>query len=201
MIRCPWEEINETPLVELPDYEWITQLFIQKEIPLQYLQKPSEVEEKQVKAVCEYLLGSRNFMLLVSQDTSHTMSIYFWLCGVWAATTQKSFEIVVPTNLDPFDNEYQAQLKKMKSCELLILPYTDPTDYSLRRTKNALGGVLSERKARHKPTIMDVFSRKNPDSNDLKELVDSLIPVFGEQCGPILLDEGGTSKIIKIRSK
>jgi hypothetical protein len=88
----------------------------------------------------------------------------------------------------------------MRSTGLLILPYSDPTDYNLRKTKNALGGVLSDRKAKRKPTITDVFSRQEPRDTDLPNLINSLSSVYGEQCVPMYLDEKSNSKILRVRS-
>jgi hypothetical protein len=164
------------------------------------LKKPEKKQEKQVRTLCEYLLGSRNFILLVTKDTSHTLALYFWIAGVWSITTQKGFVIKKPIDLDPFKEDYQEQIQRMRTTGLLILPYSDPTDYNLRKTKNALGGVLSDRKAKRKPTITDVFSRQEPRDTDLPNLINSLSSVYGEQCVPMYLDEKSNSKILRVRS-
>jgi hypothetical protein len=145
-------------------------------------------------------LGSRNFILLITKDTSHTLALYFWIAGVWSITTQKGFVIKKPIDLDPFKEDYQEQIQRMRTTGLLILPYSDPTDYNLRKTKNALGGVLSDRKAKRKPTITDVFSRQEPRDTDLPNLINSLSSVYGEQCVPMYLDEKSNSKILRVRS-
>lgn len=196
ILKCPWDEINGEPRIEKEENSWVIKYLSDKDVPLSYTNKPEK--EEQIVKIARYLFGSRNFILLVSNDSAYIKSIYYWLAAIWVMETETGFEICDPAKINSFDNDYKEVLSRLEHASLLMIPYTDPSDYSLRRIKNALGGILAKRKAANRPTITDVFSKKEINNKEIANLVGSLSPVFGEQCVPMFLTENTNSKIIKV---
>lgn len=194
MIKCPWDVIDDKRVVEHDDHKWVPKYLLDKGVPLEYLKAPSKPEtDQQVRAIVEYLCGSRNFILLMSQDSSYIKSLYFYIAATWVTTKETGFEIVDITAINNFDRE---NLIVLEQTGLLILPYVDPTDYNLRRTKNIVGNTLSKRKSLFKPTLLDTFVKAKDSSLDA---VETIAPIYGDQSVPMFLKKSTNSKIIKVK--
>jgi hypothetical protein len=199
MIKCPWDlDQDGQMLVEHPDHRWVIEYSINKNIPVEYFKPPIEQKEQQLRAIMEYLLGPRNFILLVSKNSGYVWELYYYLALTWAMTTNKGFYILDIKELDLNSNEYKELLQKIETINLLIIPYTDPQGYDLRRKRNILGNILAKRKARKMPFITDIFVKKLPSYSEIPSSVTPLANVFGENSIPLFLDQNSNSKIIKI---
>jgi len=197
MIKLPWENRE---LLESEDHNWIVQYLLNRDVPLSYLEKPSEKQEKQVESLCQYLLGTRHFVLLVCNNSAYVKELYYRVAATWLLTTESGFEISGPLDLDPYGQEFWTHVKRLKETSLLMVPYTDPSDYTLRKTKTAMGSIMSARKAARRPTITDLFIKGEATNQKLKESINNLSAVFGEQCLPMFLEQNSNAKIVKIRS-
>jgi len=80
MIKLPWENRE---LLESEDYNWIVQYLLNRDVPLSYLEKPSEKQEKQVESICQYLLGTRHFVLLVCNNSAYVKELYYRVAATW----------------------------------------------------------------------------------------------------------------------
>ncbi|MFW6145517.1 MAG: hypothetical protein ACOC4Y_01830 [bacterium] len=189
MIKLPWKNRE---LLESEDYNWIVQYLLNKDVPLSYLEKPSEKKEKHVKTICQYLLGTRHFMLLLCNNPTYVKELYYYIAATWLLTTETGFEIAGPLDLDPYNQEFWTHVKRLKDTRLLMIPYTDPNDYTLRKTKTALGNIMSTRKAARRPTITDLFIEGSAE--------EQLSAVFGSQSPSMFKEQDSNIKMVKIRS-
>lgn len=197
MICKPWEDTDK---LQDKEHSWIIQYLLDRDIPVSYLKKPkNEEQEKQIEYLCKYLSGSRNFILLTCKNSAYIKELYYILAGVWLMTAGSGFEIISPLDIVPNSPEFGDKLARLKEVDLLIVPYVDPADYNLRKTKTAMGNIMSSRKARKKATITDVFVRGEFTEHKLSEAVEGLGAVFGEHCIPMFLEKDSNSKIVKIR--
>lgn len=197
-LKLPWE--YQEALAEDEYYTWIVQYLNKKGLPLSCLNNPGKQKERQLKFICKSLLGSRNFILLVSQNPSYVIELYHQVAAIWTLTTELGFEIVDLISLNPFDYEFATAVYKYKEIGLLIIPYVDPTDYNLRRIKTTMGNIISYRKANNKPTITDTFGNSTTTNKaQLCETIKNLGNVFGDQAFPMFMDEKSNAKIIFIK--
>ena len=196
MIKLPWKNRE---LLESEDYNWIVQYLLNLEIPLSYLDPPNEKQEKQVEAICQYLLGTRHFVLLVCNNSAYVKELYYRVAATWLLTTETGFEISGPLDLDPYSQDFWARVKRLKETSLLMVPYTDPSDYTLRKTKTAMGSIMSNRKAARLPTITDLYIKGDASQEKLGGSIENLSAVFGEHCIPMFLEQNSNAKIVKIR--
>ena len=198
MIKKPWED-NEA--LQTQEYMWIPQYLMDRGIPFSYLKKPSEEKEKQVEHICERLLGSRNFILLTSNKPVYVRELYYILAGVWLMTTSKGFEVINPLDLDFNSFDFSEKVRRLKSVDLLMIPYVDPSDYSLRKIKTAMSDIIGSRKISKKPTLTDLYIKQEATSEKIKDNMPNLASVFGEHSIPMFLERDSNSKIIKIKGK
>lgn len=199
MIKFPWEEEDGKTFIEREDNNWILNYLVDKEIPFHYVKKPPQDIEDKVKSLFTYLNGSRNFILIVSNNSAYIKTIYYYMATTWFASTNSGFEIA---DLGVLDKEDFQTLYRLENTSLLIVPYTDPGGYELRRIRNIIGNILLKRKIKHKPTLLDVFTRSDPGKltqKDLSNLIGTLSSVYGEQCVSMFMDKESNSKLIKIR--
>ena len=194
-IKCPWDK-DENGEKVIPS--WAADYLLDKDVPASYLKKPSEKTEAQIRSLAETVLGQRNFILLVSQNPSYIWSLYFYLAATWVTTTHRGFYIL---DIKEFDLEDPKEIvAKLESTSLLIIPYTDPQGWDLRRKRNILGNILAKRKAKNKPVLTDFFLNKMPKKNsELPQVTQPLANIFGEQSLTLFYARESNAKIIKIK--
>ena len=193
IIKNPWEVMAQE------ENQWMLNMLLEKDIPYLYTKKPDDNTWMKVNSLMTYLSGTRNFILIISDNSAYVKSLYYYLGVVWLASTNQGFEIADIGGLDKTDYDY---LAKLEHTSLLMAPYTDPSGFELRRVKNIIGNIMLKRKVRHKPTIMDLFARESPSKINNQKLIDAinvLASLYGEQSVSMFMDKDSNSKIIKIR--
>lgn len=195
-VICPWDvDSDGQRLVQ----DWMVDYVVSKDVPLDYLKKPSkEKTEEQVRTITKNLLGPRNFILLLSENTAYTWSLYYYLASAWITTTNKGFYILDVKEMDV--NYLNEIYPKAEAASLLIIPYTDPNGWDLRKKRNILSNLLAKRKAKKQPFITDYFLKKQPATKtDIVKNIQPISNIFGEQAMSFFLSEESNSKIIKIK--
>ena len=197
-VKCPWDLDSEgKPLIESPENQWAIEYCESRGVPISYFQKPEK--DDRVRSLASWLIGPRNFILILSNRSDLIWELYYYLAPTWAVTTKNGFYIL---DIKEFDTQdYKEVLPKVESANLLIIPYTDHTSYDLRRKKNILGNVLAKRKARKMPFVTDLFVKPMPSSQ--KDIITSIQPlanIFGESSTPMFLDKDSNAKIVRLES-
>lgn len=193
-VICPWDtDENGNKLIKTKAHEWIINYAQNKKIPISYFKQPDAATEKRVRNLTEYLLSPRNFILAISKNSAYMLEIYYYVALCWCCTTGKGFTILDVDEINIFENH-----DKIQNVDLLIIPYTNPESYSLKQKRTVLSKLVKNRKANRKPFITDAYTKKLPQMNELKDIVDPLVEVYGDQVGPMFFDKNSNAKIVMI---
>ena len=196
MIKFPWSRNEEGEKII---QDWMVEYLMNHNIPKQYLKQPSEHTENQVQRLLEYLMGPRNFILLLSQNSAYVWELYYYLVSAWVTSTNKGFYIL---DIKEFDTTYANEIvPKIEAASLLVIPSCDPQAFDLRKKRGILGNILSHRKARHKPFITDFFFKKLPQDSKIPQEIQPISNIFGESSVPLFLSPNSNSKIVKIKEE
>jgi len=175
---------------------WVQSYLREKGIPDYCIQ----TENKKAEDLYKILKGPRNFVLILNKDPSHSLGLYYHLALYWTLNTGLGFEILDLQSLDSFSRDFSSEIKKYETASLLMVPYADPTDYTLKGTKGSLGSILSKRKARSMPFITDLYTINFPKTmKEIEKLLqDNITPVFGDQALSLFIIQNSSAKIIKV---
>jgi hypothetical protein len=199
-IKCPWDLNSEDKrLIETKEYSWLIDYARKKNIPATYFKKPDEKVEHRVRKLIETLLGPRNFILLITKSSFKTLELYYYLAVSWSTTTKKGFYVLDVNELEAFSSNNKEIMPRIEESPFLIIPYTDPTSYDLRKKQHILKGLLSKRKAGRLPTITDMYTRTLPAPKDIPTTIQPLAHIFGEDSIPMFLDRNSNAKIIQLK--
>lgn len=198
-VKFPWTDADGKRFINLEENQWMINFVLDKQIPFKYTEKPNPETQVKVENIVNYLRGSRNFILIISDNSAYIKSLYYYVALTWLTTTNQGFEIAELNTLDKSDYDYLSRLEKTS---LLLVPYTDPGGYELRRIRNIIGNILIKRKVRYQPTLIDMFIKDDPTKLSWKNIIPSigaLSSIYGDQCVSMFLDKDSNSKIIKIK--
>ena len=191
MIKFHWECLNED------EYKWMIPVIFDKGIPMSYTKKPKEDIVTRIEKMYHYMVGSRNFVLLISNRSAYVQSLFYSFGLTWFTSTKKQFDIVDLGHIKENPSLYAT----IEHTHLLMVPHTNMDAYTLRDVRDRIGGLLIKRQVKNMPTIIELYNRKPASSLSNKEiplLLTSLSSVYGESCAGTFMDKSSNCKIIKM---
>lgn len=140
----------------------------------------------QIEKLTLWTLGSRNFILCMSESPSYMRSLYPYVFSTFVCTTGERAEIAdIADILEAVDNPDGEKMDAIEYADLLIVPYCDPDNRELKFRRGAVANLFQRRKQRGRSTITDLFIERmtfKPESYEQysRNLIHSFGPVVKE---------------------
>lgn len=133
----------------------------------------------QVEKMVNFLRGSRNWVLCFSNSPSYMRKLYQYVLAAWACTTGDRAEVADIQDLISIVFDRDEERREAVECaNLLILPYSAPSQVGLQAARGTISNLLMRRKAANLPTVTDIFTVDRPKGkswyiNESKAVVDT----------------------------
>lgn len=157
----------------------------------------------QIVKLVDWLRGSRNWIVGVSQSPKYMRKLYSYLAPTWICTTGGRAAIVdVDKVLREITDPDSPLSDTIEYSDLIIIPYCDPAHPGLMYKRGALSSVLQRRKERNRPTLTDVYVRKYEQSGmDQEQTLNAHAKILMDAYGEVTYDlfSGHGAKYVKVQ--
>jgi hypothetical protein len=179
-VNHPWD-IDRTSA----KFKWGIGYLEQRLLPPEIFGRPhNERLIKQVECLVEWSLGSRDWIVCISDSTSYVRTLFGYVLASYVFTTKERAVAVDVDDLTTAIDDPEGEKRDIiEHADLLLINHCDPNNPHLKWKKGAIANILQRRKYRKLSTIINVFVRNIPekmDSAKALKFAEAIIDTFGE---------------------
>ena len=166
-----------------------------------YYEPTSDRLKRQVECLVDWSLGSRNWIVCISQSSSYVRTLFDFVLASYVFTTgDRAIAVDVDDLTEAIDNPDGDKRDIIEFAELLLINYCDPNNPHLKWKKGAIANILHRRKYRRFSTMFNLFVRKVPDkmnSSKAVELTKGVVDIFGDTVYELFTDKNSKRVVIR----
>ncbi len=148
-----------------------------------YYEPNSERLKKQVEGLVEWSIGSRNWIICLSESTIYVRRLFDYVLASYVFTTgNRAIAVDVDDLTEAIDEPDGEKRDIIEHSDLLLINYCDPANPELKWKKGAIANILHRRKYREYATMFNLFVRSIPekiDSHTALEITTGIVDIFG----------------------
>lgn len=166
-----------------------------------YNQPDSERLSNQVKYLVDWCMGSRNWIVCISQSSTYVRNLFEYVLASYVFTTgNRAIAVDVDDLIEAVDNPEGEKRDIIEFAELLLINYCDPSNTHLKFKRGGIANILHRRKHRRFATVFNLFVKKIPDkmnSSTALSLSRGITDVFGDSTFELFTDTNSKRVVVR----
>ena len=166
-----------------------------------YLEPKKERVKNQIERLVEWSLGSRNWIVCISESTTYVRRLFDYVLACYVFTTEDRAISVDVDDLIIAANDPEGEKRDIiEHANLLLINYCDPNNPQLGWRRGSIVNILHRRKHKGLATMFNLFVREIPkkmDSSKALELTRGIVDVFGGTAYELFTDKNSKRVVIR----
>ena len=166
-----------------------------------YQEPDNERLKKQIECLVEWSLGSRNWIVTISESSVYVRLLFDFVLASYVFTTgHRAIAVDVDDLTEAVDNPDGEKRDIIEYAELLLVNYCDPNNPHLKWKKGAISNILHRRKYNRYSTMFNLFVREIPDKMDSSKAMSiskGIVDVFGDTAYELFTDVNSKRVVVR----
>lgn len=166
-----------------------------------YFEPKSDRLKQQIERLVEWSLGSRNWIICISESTTYVRRLFDYVLACYVFTTDdRAIAVDVDDLIVAADDPEGEKRDIIEHADLLLINYCDPNNPQLKWKRGSIVNILHRRKHRGLATMFNLFVREIPrkmDSSKAIEMTKGVADVFGETAFELFTDANSKRVVIR----
>ena len=157
--------------------------------------------KRQIELLVEWCMGSRNWIVCISQSSTYIRSLFDYVLASYVFTTgNRAIAVDVDDLIQAVDDPDGEKRDIIEFAELLLISYCDPNNQYLKWKKGAIVNILHRRKYNRLATVFNLFVREIPakmDSTRAMALTKGVVDIFGFTAYELFTDTNSKRVVVR----
>lgn len=166
-----------------------------------YQEPDSKKLQKQIDYLVEWSMGSRNWIICISESSVYVRLLFDFVLASYVFTTgDRAIAVDVDDLTEAVDDPDGEKRDIIEHADLLLVNYCDPNNPHLKWKKGAISNILHRRKYKRLATMFNLFVRDLPDKMDSTKAIDltrGIVDIFGDTTYELFTDVNSKRVVVR----